>query len=275
MQRSYGRSHDEMRPLRITYNVFEYADGSVFYEVGKTKVLCAVTIQNGVPAFLRGQKSGWLKAHYSMLPNSTKSRIEREANQNKRNGRFIEISRLIGRSLRSVLNLNSIGEITITIDCDVLQADGSTRTACITAAYCALKMAEKKWKMAGYIQEGEQFLQEEIAAVSVGYQKEQVLLDPDFIEDSRGDADFNFIMTKTGNVIEVQGTSESQPISWDSVVNMHTIASKGIKQIFSFLAENMYSQEQKSSKKNRNKKDKLPLFSLAHRLKNKSFEKQD
>jgi ribonuclease PH len=180
--------------------------------MGKTKVLCAVSLQQGVPHFLRGKKTGWLTAEYSLLPASTPIRTVREITANKRNGRTIEISRVIGRALRSVVNLDPLGEQTIFIDCDVLQADGGTRTACITGAYLALKAAVAQWLHRGII--SETILIDELAAISVGLAQDTVLLDLDFIEDSATEADFNFVLTRSGKIIELQGSAEKFPIKW-------------------------------------------------------------
>ena len=207
-----GRRCDQLRTMRITYDIFEYAAGSVLFELGKTKVLCAVTLQQTVPTFLKGKKTGWLTAEYAMLPVSTTNRTPRELSSASRNGRSVEISRLIGRSLRAAVNLDAIGERTIMIDCDVLQADGGTRTACITGAYLALEQAVQKWLSLKIIDTSP--LLEPIAAVSVGLKNGQPLLDLDCAEDNTVDADYNFVITKSGGIVEVQGTSEKQAVEW-------------------------------------------------------------
>lgn len=231
--RLHGRACNEMRPISLSYNFFEYADGSVLYQLGKTKVACAVTLTQSVPHFLRGKRTGWLTAEYAMLPAATHQRTDRESNSFKRNGRSLEISRLIGRSFRSIVNLDLIGERTIVIDCDVLQADGSTRTACITGAFLALKQAVGLWEERGIIESG--FLTDEIAAVSVGYSGNEVLLDIDFNEDKSIDADFNFVCTKNGNIIEIQGSAEKNPMSWDLFDCMKEFAQKGVCDIFNVV----------------------------------------
>ncbi len=233
MKRTDGRAHNQFRPINVTYNVFEYAAGSVLYEIGKTKVLCAVSIQEGVPPFLRGKKTGWLTAEYSLLPTATPTRTVREATTGKRNGRGIEISRLIGRALRTVVNLDLIGEHTIFIDCDVQQADGGTRTACITGASLALKAACDRWVKEGFI--AESILRDDIAALSVGIMNSRALLDVDFMEDSAMESDFNFVMTRSGMVIEVQGSAERSPLSWEQFESVRSLATHGIEQLFTQL----------------------------------------
>lgn len=236
--RSGNRAPDDMRLLKVTYDVFEYAAGSVLFEVGRTKVLCAVTLQNGVPHFLRGKRRGWLTAEYALLPVSTPIRTVREVTSNKRNGRTIEISRLVGRALRSVSNLQVLGEQTIFIDCDVLQADGGTRTACITGAFLALRAAEANWKARGVIPYG--FLKDDVAAISVGVGNHVAYLDMDFAEDSSIDADFNFVLTRSGSVVEVQGTSEADPVTWEDFELARSYALKGSQELFEFFDMNRY-----------------------------------
>jgi ribonuclease PH len=243
MKRAYGRAYDQVRPITVTYDVLEYAAASVLFEQGRTKVLCAVTLQNSVPPFLKGKKTGWLTAEYAMLPAATQVRKERDS-LSKPNGRSIEISRLIGRVLRSVVDLDLLGERTIVIDCDVLQADGSTRTACITAASRALSIASQRWLRTGRI--GAEIVREEIAGVSVGTVHDAVMLDLDFNEDSSIESDFNFVITRSGKVVEIQGSAEKNPISWASVEKMHALALKGIGSVFSALHES--SSERKQEK---------------------------
>lgn len=236
--RSGNRACDELRPMKVTYDVFGYAAGSVLFELGKTKVLCAVTLQNGVPHFLRGKHRGWLTAEYALLPVSTPVRTVRESTSNKRNGRTIEISRLVGRALRAVSNLQVLGEQTIFIDCDVLQADGGTRTACITGAFLALKAAEAIWKSRGLIPYG--FLKDDLVAVSVGVNGQGAYLDMDFAEDSVADADFNFVLTRAGRLVEVQGASERETVSWDDFDLAKSYALKGAQELFEFFDMNRY-----------------------------------
>lgn len=232
------RNYDELRPLRVTYDIFNYAAGSALFEMGNTKVLCAVTLQQGVPHFLKGKKSGWLTAEYSLLPASTPIRTVREVTANKRSGRTIEISRLIGRALRSVANLQVLGENTVFIDCDVLQADGGTRTACITGAYLALKSAAANWLDKGVIYEP--FLNDELAAISVGISQDNALLDLDFMEDSVTESDFNFVLTRSGKIVEIQGSAEKFPLSWQQYDMMKALSLSGVDKLFRFYDENLY-----------------------------------
>lgn len=237
-----NRLYDELRPLRVMYDVYSYAAGSVLFEMGNTKVLCSVILQNGVPHFLRGKRVGWLTAEYSLLPASTPIRTVREVTANKRNGRTIEIARLIGRALRSVTRLDVLGEQTIFIDCDVLQADGGTRTACITGAYLALKSAEQKWRAQGLIHGS--LLSDALAAVSVGLSNEGPLLDMDFNEDSSILADFNFVLTRNGLVVEVQGAAEKAPLEWSDFEAVRSLAVKGAQELFMFYDLHPYELDE-------------------------------
>lgn len=230
-----GRPYDKIRPINFSYNVFEYAPGSVLFELGKTKVLCSVTITQGVPQFLKGSGTGWLSAEYALLPASTQQRIQRDSSNAKANGRSLEISRLIGRSLRSVVDVSHIGEYTIWVDCDVIQADGGTRTASINAAYLALKKAEENLLASGRIKKA--LLKDDIASISAGILQGDALLDLNFEEDNKAEADINFVLTKSGKVIEVQGTAEGEPIAWQDFDKIKDVVQKGIKQIF-----NAYTQ---------------------------------
>jgi len=224
-----GRTSDQIRPVKVTYGVYGNAQGSALFEMGNTRVLCSVMLQDGVPHFLRGSGQGWLTAEYTLLPASTITRTPREASIMRRNSRSIEISRLIGRSLRSVVDLKRLGEKTIYIDCDVLQADGGTRTAAISGAYCALRHAIERWATKGTVSKA--VLKDSLAAVSVGWVNSQALLDVNFAEDCKVDADFNFVMTGSGNIVEIQGASETSPISWNAVLLMREVAFKGITHI--------------------------------------------
>lgn len=259
MKRPDGRSVDQIRTVKITYNVFGYAPGSVLFEQGNTKVLCAVSLQHGVPLFLKGRKTGWLTADYSMLPTSTKVRTER-VSSTKHNNRAIEISRLIGRSLRCIVNLDRIGERTIVIDCDVLQADGSTRTAAISGAYLALQQAITMWIEEGTLHGSvRDYLTDAIAAVSVGVSHGDVFLDIDCIEDNNVDADYNMVLTRSGNIIEIQGSAEQAPISWQEFDMVRTMALHGVKQLFDSFDHYTAHKDQPLST------HKIPLFSLANR----------
>src|SRR6266404_6459616 len=211
--RNDKRTPDQLRPVSFSRDIFEYAAGSVLFEMGNTKVLCAVSLQNGVPPFLRGKGIGWLTAEYSLLPTSTMTRTQRESSSAGKNGRSVEIARFIGRCFRSIVDTSTIGERTITIDCDVLQADGGTRTAAITGAFLALKMAQEYWLQARLINQS--IIIEHIAAVSVGVVDGNVLLDLNYQEDSVATADFNFVITQTNKIVEMQGGAETAPLSWD------------------------------------------------------------
>jgi ribonuclease PH len=239
------RKNDQLRSLRVTYDVFSYASGSVLFELGNTKVLCSITLQQGVPHFLRGKRTGWLTAEYALMPASTPVRTVREVTSNKRSGRNIEISRLIGRCLRAVTNLDLLGEQTIFIDCDVLQADGGTRTACITSAYLALKAAVSKWIDKRIIRES--ILTDELAAISVGIAGDVPILDLNFVEDSATEADFNFVLTRSGKVVEIQGSAESMPVTWDKYYTMQDLALKGAQDLYTFYDRNTYYSRKNQS----------------------------
>ena len=229
MKRHDGRGARQLRPTKATYGIFGYADGSVLFEVGNTKILCAVSMETGVPFHLRGKGLGWLTAEYAMLPAATLTRTQRESRIGKQNGRSIEISRLIGRSLRSVTDLTQLGERTIYVDCDVLQADGGTRCAALTGAFLALQKAQAKWLKNRLIRHP--IITDLLAAVSVGVKEDSVLLDVDYIEDSNLDADFNLVMTRSGKIIELQGSSETSPIAWSLIEEIRTVGQKGIEQL--------------------------------------------
>ena len=224
-----GRMSNQARSVKITYNFSDNCHSSVLFELGKTKVLCSITVQDGVPSFLRGKGAGWLTAEYAMLPSSTRPRTIRESSSGKRDGRSIEISRLIGRSLRAVVDLTVIGERTIYIDCDVFQADGGTRTAAITGAYCALRYGLQNQKFPLIMPQS--FITDSVAALSVGWSNGAPLLDINFEEDSAIEADFNFVMTGSGHIIELQGATESRPLPWQSVQSMQELAFFGISEM--------------------------------------------
>lgn len=245
MKRIDNRQLNQIRPLTIQYNICQNAAGSVLISFGRTKVICTAIMQPGVPQFLRGSKTGWLTAEYSMLPGATYTRTTREASTMKRNGRNMEISRLIGRALRSVVDFDKVGERTIYIDCDVIQADGGTRTASITGAFLALKAAVGRWLEKELIDES--ILLDEVAAVSAGIVNDQVLVDLNCREDNNAQADFNFIMTRSGKLIEMQGGVETAPIDWKQFEKMRELAVAGIKQIFTVVDQQQ--QERFVSKK--------------------------
>ncbi len=229
-KRNDQRNFDQIRSIKLQYDAFGYADASLLFELGQTKVLVSVSLQQSVPPFLKGQKVGWLSAEYSMLPCATQQRTLRESSSVQRNSRSVEISRLIGRCLRSCVNLDKIGERSILIDCDVLQADGGTRVASITAASLALNLAVQRWIQAGLIEEN--IVTELIAAISVGIVDDQLVTDLNYLEDKNAEADFNFVISGSGNLIEVQGTSEKKPMSWEHFERLKDLALKSVKDIF-------------------------------------------
>jgi len=230
LHRKLGRDFLESRPLSLSYNTFGFADASVLLTLGQTKVHVAVSLQDSVPHFLRGKGRGWLTAEYAMMPTATKQRTQRESVAGKRQGRSIEIARLIGRSLRTVVDIDCIGEKTIVIDCDVLQADGGTRTACITAASFALEKASEKWVQEGSAERS--VLQERVAALSGGIVDGTLLVDLDQDEDMRAQADFNFVMTQSGKIIEMQGTAEKEPVSWEHCVALKNALEDALQATF-------------------------------------------
>lgn len=229
MQRPSGRQPEQLRPIRITRNYTKHAEGSVLVEFGDTKVICTASAQTGVPGFLKGQGKGWLTAEYGMLPRSTGTRMDREAARGKQNGRTVEIQRLIGRSLRAAVDLNSLGENTIHIDCDVIQADGGTRTASITGAWVALADAIDHLKSKGLVT-GEP-LKRAIASVSVGIYQGVPVLDLDYPEDSAADTDMNVVMGNDGGIIEIQGTAEAEPFTEAEFQSMLALAKQGIAEL--------------------------------------------
>jgi ribonuclease PH len=226
-----------MRDVRITRNFTKHAEGSVLIEFGDTKVICTATIEDGVPPFLRGKGSGWVTAEYSMLPRATHTRSPRESSRGKIGGRTHEIQRLIGRSLRAVINLTQLGERTILIDCDVIQADGGTRTASITGAYVALIDAVRRLEKDGLISVNP--VREAVAAVSVGMVNGEPLLDLNYHEDSAAEVDMNFVMTSSNRFVEVQGTAESKPFTIDDMDCMRTLAVTGILNLFEIQSEGL------------------------------------
>jgi len=220
------RAADELRQIRITRNYTMHAEGSVLIEFGNTRVLCTASVEERVPPFLRGKEQGWVTAEYGMLPRSTSSRMGREAARGKQGGRTMEIQRLIGRSLRAVVDMAALGERTITIDCDVIQADGGTRTASITGGYVALADAISHLREAGELT-GDP-LRGQVASVSVGVYQGTPVLDLDYPEDCNAETDMNVVMNDSEQFIEVQGTAEGHPFSNDELVKMLELARKGI-----------------------------------------------
>lgn len=229
MTRHDNRQIDQLRLVSFERNYTKHAEGSVLVSFGDTKVLCTASIETGVPRWLKGQGQGWLTAEYGMLPRATGTRTQREATKGKQSGRTQEIQRLIGRSLRAMIDLKKLGENTIYIDCDVIQADGGTRTASITGACVAVIDALEKWQRAGKIKSDP--LIGLVAAVSVGVKNGQVLLDLDYSEDSSCDTDLNVVMTEQGGFIEIQGTAENKTFTRDEADKMLSVAQSGIKQL--------------------------------------------
>src|SRR5450432_3748010 len=227
--RTDGRTPDQMRPVEITSGFLQTAEGSALITVGNTRVLCAASVEESVPQFLRGSGKGWVTAEYSMLPRATLTRTPREVNKGRPSGRTHEIQRLIGRSLRAVTDMERLGERTIWIDCDVIQADGGTRTASITGAFVALGLALEKLVDAGTLKEIP--LKDFVAAISVGIVDGEVLLDLAYEEDSRADVDMNFVMMASGKMVEVQATAEHQVFDDQQVAKMITYAKQGVHEL--------------------------------------------
>ncbi len=227
--RPSGRSSNQLRKIRFELNVNIHAEGSCLVSFGETKVLCTASIEDRVPPFLRNTGRGWVTAEYGMLPRSTGSRINREAARGKQSGRTHEIQRLIGRSLRAVTDLTAFGERQLTIDCDVIQADGGTRTASISGAYLALYLAFLKLLEDGTIKN--MLLFSEVAAVSCGIYKNESILDLDYAEDSNADTDANFIITGEGEIVEIQATAETNPFSKGEFNQLLTLAEQGVSKI--------------------------------------------
>jgi ribonuclease PH len=230
MSRKNGRDSRALRPVVITRHFTKYAEGSVLVEFGDTRVICTASVEESVPPFLRGRGTGWVTAEYSMLPRATHTRSSREASKGKQSGRTLEIQRLIGRSLRAVTDLSALGERSIYLDCDVLQADGGTRTASITGAYVALADALATLKERGVLERIP--LREAVAAVSVGIVGGETLLDLDYGEDSSAEVDMNFVMTSSQRFVEVQGTAEAEPFTLEQMDSMRSLAMDGIQRLF-------------------------------------------
>jgi ribonuclease PH len=235
--RTDGRGPADLRPLKVEMGYLEWAEGSALLEVGKTRVLVAASFESRIPRWLQGTGSGWVTAEYSMLPRSTSVRTPREVQQGHPSGRTQEIQRLVGRSLRSVTALERMGECTIWIDCDVLQADGGTRTASITAGYLALGQALRRLAAEGTVPED--VLTDSIAAVSAGIVGGELLLDLAYDEDARAEVDLNVVMTGSGRLVEVQGTAEGEPFGRDQLDAMLDLAAHGIDQLTMFQRETL------------------------------------
>lgn len=229
VKRGDGRNFDQLRNLKITPGYLSHPEGSVLIEMGNTRVICTVSLDERVPPFLKGTGKGWVTAEYSMLPRATLNRTQRDSG-GRINGRSQEIQRLIGRSLRAVTDMDALGERQLIVDCDVIQADGGTRTASITGAYVALYQAMKHLKSSGMIKSIP--LNNAVAAVSVGIIRSYNMLDLCYAEDSQAEVDFNVVMTDQGNFVEVQGTAEAKPFSKSSLDGLIELATGGIKQLF-------------------------------------------
>jgi ribonuclease PH len=224
-----NRPAHELRETTLTPNYLPHAEGSVFIEAGRTKVICTASVEDRVPGFLRNTGKGWVTAEYGMLPRATNTRMQREASQGKVGGRTQEIQRLIGRSLRSITNLSALGERTVWIDCDVIQADGGTRTASITGAFVALALACEKMRARDMIRAIP--LSDYVAAISVGIVGGEPLLDLAYEDDSRADVDMNIVKTGNGRFIEIQGTAEAEPFGREALLNLLDLADAGIRQL--------------------------------------------
>jgi len=224
-----GRQADQLRQIKIERGFTRYAEGSVLISFGETRVLCNASVEEKVPPFMRGEGRGWVTAEYSMLPRATQTRSVREAARGKLGGRTMEIQRLIGRALRAVVDFELLGERTVLIDCDVLQADGGTRTASITGAWIALADAVEKLLEQGLIKKSP--LKDSVAAVSSGIVKGRPVLDLDYVEDSAAEVDMNFVMTGDGRFVEVQGTAEEEPFSAEELDALRELASHGCREL--------------------------------------------
>ena len=229
--RDNNRKNDEMREVKVTKNYIMHPEGSVLIEFGNTKVICNATIEEKVPPFLKGKGTGWVTAEYSMLPRSTNTRNQREASKGKVTGRTMEIQRLIGRALRSSVNLQKLGERSIIIDCDVIQADGGTRTASITGGYIALEIAVKKLIDSGKLTSSP--IISKVAAISIGKVRGEILLDLDYVEDSKADVDMNIIMNDKDEFIEIQGTGEEATFTQTDLLSFIEISKDAFSKLFS------------------------------------------
>jgi ribonuclease PH len=228
-QRSDGRSPDQMRALKITPDFISTAEGSVLIELGKTRVICTATVDDGVPGFLKGSGKGWVTSEYGMLPRATEERTLREATRGKQSGRTLEIQRLIGRSLRAITDQEALGERTVWLDCDVIQADGGTRTASITGAFVALALALQRLVAAGILKSSP--LIDTVAATSVGIVDDRILLDLAYEEDSRAEVDMNVVMTGSGHFVEIQATAEGRPFNGSELQDLLALAAAGIRRL--------------------------------------------
>jgi len=227
--RSDGRAPDQMRPVKLTPDFIPTAEGSVLIEVGQTRVICTATVDDGVPPFLKGSGKGWVTCEYGMLPRATEQRTPREAARGRPSGRTLEIQRLIGRSLRAIADQEALGERTVWVDCDVIQADGGTRTASITGAFVALALAMERLVAAGMLKTVP--LRDSVAATSVGLVDENLLLDLAYDEDSRAQVDMNVVMTGGGRFVEIQATAEGRPFVGEELQHLLALAAEGIRHL--------------------------------------------
>ena len=227
--RTDGRAPDDLRPTRITPDFITHAEGSVLIETGKTRVIATATVEDGVPSFLKGSGKGWVTGEYGMLPRATEDRTTREATRGRQSGRTLEIQRMIGRTLRAVTDLKSMGERTVWIDCDVIQADGGTRTASVTGAFVALALAFERMVAAGILRTVP--LLDSLAAISVGIVDDELLLDLAYDEDSRAQVDMNVVMTGNGRFVEVQASAEGRPYTSQELQQLLDLAARGIRQL--------------------------------------------
>lgn len=227
--RADGRKNNELRKLKITKDYIKYAEGSCLVELGDTKVITTASVEDGVPPFLRNSGKGWVTGEYGMIPRSCRSRVSREASKGRLGGRTHEIQRLIGRSLRAVTDMTKLGERTIWLDCDVVQADGGTRCASITGSFVALALAMEKMKKDGLLKAVA--LSDYVAAISVGMINGEAVIDLDYDEDSKGEVDMNVVMTGEGKFIEIQGTAEREPFKKEDLNKLTSLAEKGIQEI--------------------------------------------
>lgn len=268
-----------IRSITISLDALGYASASVLLSQGNTKVLACVSLQPGVPSFLKGQGTGWLTAEYAMLPCATQQRTQRESNANQRNSRSVEISRLIGRCLRISVDLSKLKEKTVLVDCEVLQADGGTRVACLTAASLALEIAYYRWYLKGIVDLG--FFKERLAAISVGFVNNQPCIDLSYAEDSLAQSDFNIVMTRSMKLVEIQGTAEKELLSFKDFDILKDIAQDGIVQLFDCVDTNlttnaMYQEllnnfnnkttEASNAPLRQNAKNTSSMFSLGNRF---------
>jgi len=237
MNRVDGRKNDELRPVTITRNYIRYAEGSCLIEMGDTKVICTATIEDKVPPFLKGSGTGWVTAEYGMIPRSCQTRAPRDTARGAASGRTQEIQRLVGRSLRAIIDLYTLGEKTIILDCDVIQADGGTRTASVTGSFVAFVDALEKMRQDGQIKKIP--ISDTLAAISVGVVQNEELLDLSYAEDSEAMVDMNVIMTASGRLVEIQGTAERQPFSRSRLVRLLDLAEKGVQELSAKVKELM------------------------------------